>query len=539
MKMSDKLLSLIASLLKTSAQCEQRVENRRLNIASLRDFEPTSTYQLLDQGNKGYINAQDLIVLFKGQSPPCDLQEMEALVSSQMNSYNQMTLYSGGGYYLRSSLGMSLEAFKLLVLPRTKNYSLEAGLVCRPKQRTLNSRVRLYLAWLIEEELQFRREVEERIGALGEPIAFESYKCFAAIAKSGLNRYYMQLFLEQYSCSLTKAGMDALFNRWDLDRDCRLSYREFLAATKPSLTSTASDPQISLKYGSALHSSPLKTGASSIKFSTPDNKTQAREANTGSTAHSMTESPDRNILGSLKSPPKTALASSRKLDFEAYTPVTETDRVLSVFSQDIDIDVELDSKIRQLALLMDFNLADLYRFFNRHADDGLTIPDFEAAAQELKVKVDRKLIVQLMQKYDADEDGRLKATDLFAMFSSKDNYHKHLLLRRPSNSRRLFSNETLSSIAEALQLHFECLVKAEKLRQELKREKIDLYSVFNALDLDRDGYLSQSDLSKSLRTHGLTVTLGDLEFLTARYDSNHDGRISYVDFVEELTPKSH
>jgi Ca2+-binding EF-hand superfamily protein len=404
----------------------------------------------------------------------------------------------------------------------------------RPKQGSLSYNVTHYLAWLIEEELQFVRKVEQCRGEIGELEDYELSKCFVAIAgKLGLTRYNMHLFLSHYSCSLTEDAIDALFNRWDLDRDCMLSYSEFVAATKPR-TSLASEPQISFNPSSSRHSSPLKTSMTASKFSTPDRKiSQAREANTGSTAHSNTESPY------LKSPPKTASASSRKLDFESCTPATETQQVISALFQDIDIDAKLDYEITQLAFQRDFSLEDLYLFFNRLGDDGLTILDFEATAQELGVKVDRQVIIQLMQKYDADGDGRLKDTDLYAMFSPKDPFYKKVLARRCSSSSfSQFSYMTLSYIAASLRMHFECVAKAERLRQAVKREKIDLYSVFNALDLDRDGYLSLSDLSESLRTHRVVIQR-DLELLTVRFDSRHYGRISYADFVKELTPKSH
>jgi Ca2+-binding EF-hand superfamily protein len=41
-----------------------------------------------------------------------------------------------------------------------------------------------------------------------------------------------------------------------------------------------------------------------------------------------------------------------------------------------------------------------------------------------------------------------------------------------------------------------------------------------------------------LNEHGIFVTNQDLVALISRYDKNQDGKVSYGEFLSELTPKS-
>ena len=41
-----------------------------------------------------------------------------------------------------------------------------------------------------------------------------------------------------------------------------------------------------------------------------------------------------------------------------------------------------------------------------------------------------------------------------------------------------------------------------------------------------------------MQNHGFTATEGEITWLIDRYDKNKDGRISYSEFIEEVTPKS-
>jgi len=64
--------------------------------------------------------------------------------------------------------------------------------------------------------------------------------------------------------------------------------------------------------------------------------------------------------------------------------------------------------------------------------------------------------------------------------------------------------------------------------------------LFSVLDKDKKGYLSIFDIESFLienRKGRQTDVVQDAEFILAKFDKNSDRRVTYLEFVEELTPK--
>ena len=70
-----------------------------------------------------------------------------------------------------------------------------------------------------------------------------------------------------------------------------------------------------------------------------------------------------------------------------------------------------------------------------------------------------------------------------------------------------------------------------------KRPYFNLKEAFNHCDRDRDGYIYARDLRDVLAEYGFYSTERELQGLIHRLDRDGDQRISYNEFVEELTAK--
>jgi Ca2+-binding EF-hand superfamily protein len=82
-------------------------------------------------------------------------------------------------------------------------------------------------------------------------------------------------------------------------------------------------------------------------------------------------------------------------------------------------------------------------------------------------------------------------------------------------------------------------VYSEELRQKLsKRPLFDTYEAFKALDQNNNGFISINEFRDLLAEHGVFPTNKDLLNLMKRYDKNQDGKVTYSEFINELTPKS-
>lgn len=91
-------------------------------------------------------------------------------------------------------------------------------------------------------------------------------------------------------------------------------------------------------------------------------------------------------------------------------------------------------------------------------------------------------------------------------------------------------------VAQTIKSQLDSSMQLERIRQNLALyPTFDLSSAFSTLDANNDGFVTTSELADFLRKHGLLPH--DATDLMSLFDKNHDGKISYLEFLEKLIPK--
>jgi len=89
----------------------------------------------------------------------------------------------------------------------------------------------------------------------------------------------------------------------------------------------------------------------------------------------------------------------------------------------------------------------------------------------------------------------------------------------------------------AIHLENESIVEA--LRQKLARDpRFDTHRVFDLLDRDQDGFITIYELREIMEKYDMFITDKDLQYLINRFDKDAKEKISYIEFIQEITPKS-
>lgn len=107
---------------------------------------------------------------------------------------------------------------------------------------------------------------------------------------------------------------------------------------------------------------------------------------------------------------------------------------------------------------------------------------------------------------------------------------------------KVFSAGTKNLLAKALDLAISNEVEAESIRQRLSRRPLfKLYDAFKAIDKNDHGFITMEDFQEILEDYGIFMSYKDLNLLVDRFkgeDAESDGKISYTDFIKELSPKT-
>lgn len=317
---------------------------------------------------------------------------------------------------------------------------------------------------------------------------------------------------------------------------------------------------VSEKIISPRHSSPLRNTYTSMETSSFRKTSPLRESNLyqSSPYQNLSKTTDFQISHRnssplrKKSPERSYLNESRSGTFElsksTYVPqknsVEEQEIVLN-FQEEIRILREIETSKNNLALKHDFNLIDAFRIFDKHDLGIITISDIDETLECLGYRADREELYLLVRHYSHLQDSRLRFADFTEMLTPKHEDYSKILRNRVSlnipgaERSKVFSRDTSNIFCNTLRLILNAETVVERLRQRLsKMPESSLFQAFNSIDKDKNGYITIEEFQKTLQSYGVYPSSKDLQGLMQKYDKNKDGRVSYSEFVEEVTPKS-
>jgi Ca2+-binding EF-hand superfamily protein len=291
-------------------------------------------------------------------------------------------------------------------------------------------------------------------------------------------------------------------------------------------------------HDSKLSSSPLRASrpmkTSELSFS--PKKTSQRQRKPGRT---VSTTPSKRKSSTKKSS-SSGRAVVRSIQSQGFQELVKS------FVSQIALDKNLDAVRQELSLRADFNLTDAYRMFDTSNKGGITVRDLADTLRYLDLHPSTEDLYTWLRRFDQDLDGVLSYHDFCLMFTPRQCEYCKLLENRPAHNvapsrrRTVFSLETQALMRKAIALHLQVESSAEAIRQHLvDRPSFSPSAVFADLDIDQNGYVTLDELRLALRSCGKYPTERELLSLLSRYDRDHDGRVSYGDFIQEVTPKAH
>lgn len=151
----------------------------------------------------------------------------------------------------------------------------------------------------------------------------------------------------------------------------------------------------------------------------------------------------------------------------------------------------------------------------------------------------------LFKKLDKDNDGLLRYTEFTQNILPEDvSYAKIMNSRSPlyntaESGIYAFEFDTRYTFKKLINKIIQGEMEAETVRQKLsKRPMFSINDAFNALDTEDNGFITRAQFKQILNEHGMFVAQQDLEQLVNRFDKDQDGKVSYKEFVQEMTPQS-
>ncbi|OMJ80663.1 hypothetical protein SteCoe_19042 [Stentor coeruleus] len=508
-----KLADTIASI----AEGEKEIEIARISLTENRDFEPFSAFKSLDRLGIGFISYMDLQDFLNRNRIPFISQELSSLIKQ---------------YDSDSDGRLVLSEFHQLTLPSTNNLLRDLAQQRIPSSR-LSLDVEFLLARLLDKELSFQRRLESLKQDLSSRYDFSMVSAFSLIdfpSTSFITRDKLYSFLRRNGKLIYDDDIDALLRRMDIDGDERLSYSEFADSLRSQEPRITSSPR-----RSPSRSSPLRN-------SSPLRRTGNSPSRTGGSFYQN----ETSMRSSFNRTSPSRMSATR-ISPTRSSPLTVVDEseLVSIFFQQINLERDLNGSKKDIVLCPDFTLIDAFQMFDINDLGYVNEYDFEDCLIGLGLRPSREDIGLLFKHYSVLNNRRLTYSEFGKIFTPKEHEYTRIMSNRTafnairSERRRVFNTDTTFKLTKVLRLHLETEAVAESLRHRLaRRPSFSMHEAFQAVDKDRNGYITYDEFQGLLEQYGIFATIKDVESLMDRYDKDRDGRVSYSEFLDEVTPKS-
>lgn len=213
--------------------------------------------------------------------------------------------------------------------------------------------------------------------------------------------------------------------------------------------------------------------------------------------------------------------------------------------QQITISREIDELKKELTMRKDFNLFDAFRVFDKNQRGYITKFETEAVLNSMQIYPTTEQMYLLFKKMDKDQDGMVTYTEFCAaILPSNASYQDILTSRTPlyfesEEGLDTFQFQTKYLFKKLIRKLIEGEVEAERIRQKLaKRPMFSINDAFSAIDKDENGFITKLQFKEILNQYGVFVDYNDLQELVKRFDKDEDGKVSYKEFIQEMTPQS-
>lgn len=216
-------------------------------------------------------------------------------------------------------------------------------------------------------------------------------------------------------------------------------------------------------------------------------------------------------------------------------------KLTQLFKAIAESETEIEKLRQSLAEKHDF---EPYAAFKRIDSSGLgyiTITDLHQFLKDNNVFASEEDMHVIFHQLDSDRDQRMTYADFISAILTATNYHLRQLVtqRKPSpidgNNPLPLHVEDL--IAKIFEKEMDTSNKIEFLKEDLSDDRdFDNIRMFRAADVNNCGYLEQKGLEAFFKKNGWFATEGDLAALFHRIDKDRDGKVSFAEFVDTVTP---
>ena len=475
---SPSTLIKVGTLLSTLSEAEKDIDISRQILNENFDFEPYLIFTYLDRENKNKITIDDIIYYLNLKNIYVSKEEANKIISFYDEDKDNQLSYMEFIYLIQSS--------KHIINVNGNLYNRKVY-----ENKKISQNVEYSFIQLLDKELSLVRRIFSLINEIKSQgdydieKLFNLMKIYTNITAEGIDKFFTEIL--QKPINRQSNFIRNIIKRIDINNDGRIDLNEFKNFFNTYKTTNIEE--LNLKKDNNINNNNLiinmnnQNDVSDFVF---DNKFN---------------------------------------DF-----ITEL----------MSIEEKIENAKIDLALRHDFNIENIFRFFDFDNKGYITINDFERGFNKLSLYPNPLEIKVVFNKYDSNMKNQINFGDLFDMFTPFERDYRIMV-----ENRKPIENEFMLSTKIYLVNLIKEIISNENKLNYLKRQFINfkkrLREIFADIDRDNKGYFDIEDWSSYLkRKSKLNGVINDNKkgryLVFIRLDKKRRGRVDYCDLMDELNP---
>ena len=345
---------------------------------------------------------------------------------------------------------------------------------------------------LLEKELEMQRLLDNQRSILASYPREDINNLFEQISSSkGITSEDLLEYMKNIDVTMNDDDIERIMRRVDKDSDGIISYMEFtditlLPTQETQLKSDREDYYHLENYDWEEHSIKKKINYEDEKTPETEGTITKLNENKYLTPSNFGSSEDYDNSISNTCPPKGVLIP---IDDSADID----NGLINLFKTQINIYAELELSKAKLWLRPDFDLYNLFFFFNNGDYKNISKIEFQDALKELHLKYKEEEVELVIKAYDKNMDGKLNIEEFESMFKPVSSTEAKI-----RQKEQKLSKITYELTKECLAMIIQSTVEIEKIKRTIYiKDKIGKFSLLNAfhrVDIEQKGYFDENDV---------------------------------------------
>ena len=204
------------------------------------------------------------------------------------------------------------------------------------------------------------------------------------------------------------------------------------------------------------------------------------------------------------------------------------------------VEIEIEQKKIDLALMKDFNCEDAFRIFEKNGRGFLTKDDIKYGLYLLGINVNDFIINLLFKRFDLQNKDEINYADFFDMIIPFEKKYRNDVEQRIPHSNfqfnciEIFSEKTIICLRNVFNLIINYENEINEMRKGFSLLIRRLKDIFKMFDTKGFGFFKFEDYINYLKNNDLLNESLNIDLLFIRLDKNRNGKIDFTEIADEI-----